>query len=530
MENSNSHFDINSCTSRGVCSLSPNIAALQELVIFFMKECAHYLLELKENGACNKKINLEIINSLSGLVSVNEYSENQLYDIVLNTYYLYKNIKDTYHKICADRNLTHKDLNSGVIFNETVSLSKAIAIGEKLFLENYKKMSLTQKNLTEILLILIKSLCVHLTKLYDFDEPNDEAFLSVLNALDFLNINESDNLIKIINELAELDSELQLKISRLIFEKFGSISKVEVSRSTSHGKAVLVSGNNFFDLRNVLEKTQDKNIDVYTHSALLVAHSLEQFKKYKNLKGHYGDDTQSCILDFATFPGAILMTKSSRTITDYLYRGRLFSTDYTVPSGVVKIENDNYEELIRATLEAKGFKRGKERHNITVGYNKDEIIRQVEKIVSCLKSGKISRLFIIGMDSYSEVQKEYYKKFFSNMRKDEYAISFFYESDNKNVLTINIGNYQPLATYIIYKFLKQYYPISSDNLIFFCTTCNVMTMSNIVMLKLKGAKNIYMNNCSPTMINPSVLDTFLNKFKVNLTTDALSDLKIIRER
>ncbi len=528
--NKNTNSDINACTSRGACSLAPNIAALQELLILLLKEEAHYLLELQSAGADNNKINLDIINDIASLVSVNEFSENQLYSIVLDNYYRLCNIKETYYEICKKMNIMSKDLESSVQFSEKVPVSRAIALGERIFLENYKKMSLIQKNLTDILAILIKSICIHLVKSSDFNSFDTNAYIQMLKSLDFMNkhsINEID-LKNQIEQLAREDSRIQLKISSMLLDEFGGISKVNVSHSTNKGKAILVSGNNFFDLLNVLEQTKDRNIDIYTHSNLLITHALNKFRDYPNLKGHYGDTTESCILDFATFPGAILLTKNSKSNTDYLYRGRLFSTDYTVPQGVIKIENNNFEELINSAIESKGFKRGKLKQDSVVGYDIDEVDKKLDKIAQGLISGKISHLYIIGMDSYSEYQKEYYKQFFSKMKRDEYAISFFYESNNKNVFTINIGNYLPLVTNIVKNFLDKY-SIENNKITFFCTTCNVMTISNIVMLKVRGANSIYMSDCSPTMINPSTMETFIKEYGVNITSDAITDIKYIRK-
>ncbi len=530
--NFNMNYEANSCTSRGVCSISPNIAALQELIIFFMKESAHYLLELHKLGASNNKINLNIINNIASLISVNEYSESQMYDMVMDDYFLLKNIKDTYYEMCKKNNIVPIELESDIYYNEQVTISKAISLGEKLFLTNYKRHSLILKNLIEILMIMIKTTGIHLAKLYEFGIFDDEKYNFILKCLDELNKKQPDeSTIKSkINELAIINNKLQIQLCELIFDKFGTIAKVNISRSTERGKAILVSGDNFFDLKNILEKTIDKDIDIYTHSNLLIAHTLQEFRKYKHLKGHYGDTTQSCLLDFATFPGAILMTKTSKSITDYLYRGRLFSTDFTVPVGVVKIENNNFDEVIRASQEAKGFKKGKLKSEISAGYNEQEIEQKFEKISNALKSGKLSRLFIIGMDSYSETRKEYYRQIFSNMKKDEFAISFYYESQNKNVLTINLGNYQPFATNILFNYFAKYYPIDSENLTFFFTTCTITSLSDILIHKEFGAKNIYMENCPSSILNPTAFENFTKEYNIKLTSDAFTDLKNIRTK
>lgn len=525
------YIDTNECTSRGVCSVAPNIAALQELLMYFLKHIAHYVVELEKLGANNQSIKFDIINDIATLVSSNEFSEKQLFSIVQKEYFLLEATKKTYKEICTKENITAKELKSSIRFDNTTPIPKAIAIGEKLFLEKYNRLTSLQKNLMEILLTMVKSTCLNLIKMNDFNEFNEDIYHEVLATLDILNHGKIQNskIKEQINKFANLDHRLQLEISSLLLSDFGEISKVKVSHSSRKGKAILVSGNNFFDLLKVLEETRGKDIDVYTHSNLLITHALKKFNDFENLRGHYGDTTESGILDFATFPGSILLTKNSRNNTEYLYRGRLFSNDYIVPEGVVKIKNEKFEPLIEAAQNAKGFSKGKTKEDTALGYNEAEINEQIDNIIKKLENNEITNLYIIGMNAYSEVQKAYFKEFFAKMNKNEFAISFSYESKNENVLTINVGNYAPLATSIIHKIFEKY-PINNEKIVFFFTTCDVMSISNIVMLKNFEAKNIYMATCPPTLVNPSVFDTLKREYNINETTEPMEDLRKIRQK
>jgi len=529
--NKNTYIDTNECTSRGVCSVAPNIAALQELILFFLKQAAYYILNLEKFGASNDKIKLDIINDIASLVSINEFSENHLYSIVIKDYYLLENAKKTYAKLCSDRGLPTNLLKESIKFAPSMPISKAIALGEKVFLGKYNKLASSQKNLISILLTLVKSNSINLIKLNDFEHFDNNTYHEILETLNLFNYSkfQTQKLKNQITKLAQNDNKLQLLISKTLLEHFGDIEEVEVSHSTRKGKAILVSGNNFFDLMNILEKTQDKDIDVYTHSNLLITHALCKFRQYEHLRGHYGDTTESCILDFATFPGAILLTKNSRNNSDYLYRGRLFSNDYIVNQGVIKIEDNDFSPVIESALSAKGFAKGKSKENTCLGYNASDVDEKLQSIVQKLETGEISRLFIIGMNAYSEVQKEYFREFFARLDKHEFALSFGYESKRKNVLTINLGNYTPLATNILHKLFDKY-PITSERVTFFFTECDVMTISGIVMLKSAGAKNIFMAECPPTLINPSVFDTFKKEYEITETTSADADIIKIREK
>ena len=404
-----------------------------------------------------------------------------------------------------------KDLKEKILFSEKTSISKAISIGEKIFLRNFNTRSSEIKNLITILDIVMKSVSLNIIKLTDFNEYDTHAYDEVISTLDLFNHRpiSSKKVADSINKLAELDNNLQLKISDLLLSSFGGISKVEVSHSSRKGKAILVSGNNFFDLLKVLRETKGQDVDIYTHSNLLITHALKVFHEFEHLKGHYGDSTENCILDFATFPGAILLTKNSKNNTEYLYRGRLFSNDYIVPKGVIKVENNDYSELIEAAKEAKGFSKGKSKPDTILGYNENELNKKFDMIVEKLNNGEIKRLFIIGTEAQLLVQKEYFKDFFNMLNDDEFVISFSYESSRENVMTIPIGNYIPLATNILMKFFEKF-SINDDSIVFMFTTCDVMTISNIIKLKSVGAENIYMAKCSPTLVNPAVFEKLLN--------------------
>lgn len=531
-EYNKSYIDTNECTSRGACSVAPTIAALQELIMYMLKQISHYVLELEKLGANNQSIKNAIINSIATLVSSNEFSEKQLFSLLQNEYQLLVDIKEKYKTLCTKNKVQTKELKFIIEFNENTTLAKAIGQGEKLFLQKCTKLTQTKKNLREILLFLVKSTCLNLIKSHDFNKLEECVYQQILKTLDLLAHDtdiKTSKIKELINEYANTDNKLQLNISKFLTESFGNISKVRVSHSTRKGKAILVSGNNFFDLLKILEDTKDKNIDIYTHSNLLITHAFSKFNQYENLIGHFGDTSENGILDFATFPGAILLTKNSRNNTEYLYRGRLYSNDYIVPQGVIKIENDDFTPLIETSLNAKGFSKGKTKDYTTIGYNENEIKTQLETLIEGMKNKSIERLFIIGINPYSEIQKEYFNEFFAKMNKNEFAISFSYESTKKNVLTINVGNYIPLATAIISDLFKKL-DIKSPQITFIFTTCDVMSISNIILLKNNNAQNVYMATCSPTLVNPSVFSTLKKEYKINETTTPENDLYKIRQK
>ena len=162
-------------------------------------------------------------------------------------------------------------------------------------------------------------------------------------------------------------------------------------------------GYNIKELENILENVKNENIDVYTHDDMILAHTFPKFRKYAHLKGHFGKGLENCLIDFAIFPGPIILTRNSLHNIENFYRGRLFTTDYSIsPKGVIKIDSSNFEEVITSAKKAKGFKTGKICNSIIIGFNYDEITELIdEKIKSC----KYKQIFIIGPDENIEEQK-----------------------------------------------------------------------------------------------------------------------------
>ncbi|MBE7712583.1 MAG: hypothetical protein E7Z87_02435 [Cyanobacteria bacterium SIG26] len=532
VNNYNKHIeDVNECTSRGTCSVSPSIAALQEVAFLMLQQISHYILLLEQLGARNESVSNRLAISLASLVSVNEFSDTQLFSIIKNEYFLLKNTKETYLNLCKTSNILPKRLKNGIKFFENTSLPQAIALGEKIILDRYKKYDNEQKNLIIILEMILKSVCFNISNLLDFGENESSSIDFIINILDLFNHNKinSQKLIQLISELSVLDGELQLKISELLLDKFDGLSETNVSHSTAKGKAILVSGNNFFDLLKLLEATKDIDIDVYTHSNLLIAHSLNKFKEFANLKGHFGDKTENCLIDFAIFPGAILLTKNSVNNTEYYYRGRLFTTDYIVPQGVIKIENNNFGPLIEASKNAKGFMKGKIKPDSVVGYNFIDLERDLDVICTKFNNQQIKHLYFVGIDAHLEIQKEYFNDFFKELNDDEFVISFSYSSYKDNVLTIPVGNYTPVVSKILVEIFNKI-SIEDERITFFFTTCDVMSVSGLIMLKKHNAKSLYMVKCPPMLINPSVYATLQSKYNVKTTTVATKDLDNIRNK
>lgn len=520
--NSSESFEYNDCISHGACSVLPNITSMQEIMFILMRQIAYYILKLKNFGIDKETVIYDIIFQFAFIDSIKDLSETQILYMFSKQYSNLVTVRKEYLKLCNESNSSCVDLKNLLKFSAKTNLSSIIKRGDKEFLQKYKRLGLNEKSYSEILSGVIKSVCVNWINLHDYGVYGKFASDSILNALNIFNSSRvSIKKIKLYtDELAKHDVELLKQINELQNKEFGQIQQTSVSTSTTTGKAIMVSGSNLNDLKNLLDALDDEKIDVYTNGNLLIAHAFPLFKKYKQLKGHFGNGMFNTILDFATFPGAILLTRNETQNVEYLYRGRLFTTDEVSAKGVVKIKHNDFKPLIDSSLQAKGFAKGQNRPEIIIGFEETKLNMELDKIIE--KNPK--KIFIIGPSNLSINQIDYFKKFFCSMPDDTYAISFSYNPEKENVLHINIGNDYAL----LYSFMRkifQKFPINSEKLAFFLTKCDVNSLSNIINLKNNGAKNIFLSNCPPLAINPAVLKAFTKLYDINEITTPKEDLK-----
>ncbi len=523
--NSSDNFEYNDCIFRGACSVSPNMSSMQEIMFILLRQISYYMLNLKKFNVENKDLIYAIIFELAFIDSLRDFSEAQVLELFSEQYTNLVKTRKEYLKLCKEKDLPCKDLKNLIKFSAKTNLSSILRLGNKEFLHKYRKLNFNEKYYSEILAVMLKSVSINWINLYDYGVYDEFASDYILNALNLFNLSKLPvHKIKIhIDELAKYDLEVLKQINDLQTKNFGQIELTAVKTSTSPNKAIMVSGSNLNDLKTLLDDLQE-DIDIYTNGNLLIAHAFPAFKKFKNLKGHFGTGVLNIILDFATFPGAILLTRNETQNIEYLYRGRLFTTDKITAKGVVKIENNDFAPLILSSMQAKGFAKGQNRPNEIIGYDKNQLNSFLDKIIE----KNPEQIFIIGTSNLTISRIDYFKKFFSLIPDNAFAISFSYNPQKENVMHINLGNNYALLYDTLQTIFKKI-PVNSPKLTFFMTKCDVNSLSNIINLKNNGAKNIFLSDCPPLVINPAVVKAFTQLYDIREITTPKEDLEKLKK-
>jgi len=518
--------DYNECVSKGICSISPTISALQEVMFVMLCELSHYVTKLELMGAKNDKIKLDIAYNITYLATLQEYTDEQVLQIINTLFSNLIHTKNTYNDVCREKGLDADDITSSIKFENNMEINKLISEGDRAFRIKYK--NFTKPHYAEILLSVLKSLSTLIIDLNDTGSYPQKSLDEVIKALNLYNMHEitEDKIREVIYNISDLNAELMLELNDIKIKKFGEINSVEVSHSTRKGKAIMVSGNNMSELQDVLEAVKDTDIDVYTNGNLLIAHAYSKFREYPNLCGHFGNGVETSVLDFATFPGAIMLTKNEAHNVEYLYRGRLFTTDAIPPKGVAKLSHDNLKPLIDGALDTKGFAHGQKRSSAHIGFNISDVEDKFDDIAEKLKNDTYKYLFIIGLSNHTNTQDEYFKNFFRNKPANSFVISFSYASPCDNVYTIDVANDYALTTELLFKLFERV-PIDSEKITFFLTKCDSSAFAGMIRLNKRGAKNIYMSNCLPTVMNPTIVKAFKKLYNINNMKSSSYDLERI---
>ena len=515
-------YRYDSCISRGICSMNPRTSSLQEVLVLYLKASAYYALKLYENDIVDERIKGMILNTISILVSNPQFSETD-FNVLTHAYNteLPRLIKE-YEAMCNEKGIEPEYLKTVIKYNKELDIINAIQLGEKEFLKKVKELSQETQDLYRILFVIAKSICINILDLETFDIDSKDGYLMILKILNSLNIEETKELgfKDLIIEAVELDNQLMKLLRNSQEKRYGKQRVNDVSYTTTPAKAMLVVGSNIRELEDVLEAVKDKNIDIYTHDEMMIAHTFPKFSEYKNLKGQYGQGIENCLLDFATFPGPIILTRHSLYNIENLYRGLLYTTDFASSKGVIPIKNKDFSNVIKAAEDAIGFKTGKQCETVSIGYDYHNSMEIIEEKLS---QKDYSHIFIVGLNGYTLEQQTYFDKLLKQTPDDVLIISLSYCTQKENVICLN-ACFDVFATVEFAEGLSEKYSIPIS---VFYPKCDRHTISQMIYLREKFEIEVFIGNCTPILLNPNLINTLNSVFKIKGLTSVKKDLSKI---
>lgn len=268
------------------------------------------------------------------------------------------------------------------------------------------------------------------------DEEVNRFFYKALFAvgMDDWGMNE---LLPVVLEVGEVNLKCMALLDKANTETFGDPVPTEVSLAVEKGPFIVISGHDLSDLKKLLEQTEGKGVNIYTHGEMLPAHAYPELKKYAHLKGNFGTAWQNQQKEFADIPAPVLFTTNCLMPPKKSYSDRVFTTEAVAYPKLVHIgEDKDFTPVIEKALELGGYPEDRQFTGInggtkvTTGFARGAVLSVADKVIDAVKSGAIRHFFLVGGCDGARPGRNYYTEFVKQT------------PDDSIVLTLACGKYR----------------------------------------------------------------------------------------
>ena len=538
------------CTRLGVCGKTPEIANLQDLLIYQVKGISCYGKVLSELGHPIEKAVIAFIESVLFTTLTNVNFDAEVHVQLLQES---QKIKDSLReKVSASEgssNLHDSDYCSCHTAQAQYRLpstkSEMLHDAPIAGIMYDKSLDPDIRSLRQTILYGLKGISAYGHQARELGYCSDQVDSFYITALESLTDDRLtvEELIRMTMRTGEAAIEVMKVLDEANTSVYGNPSPHTVNVHIRKGPFIIVSGHDLKDLEMLLRQTEGTGINIYTHGEMLPSHGYEGLKKYPHLVGNFGGAWQDQQKQFDGTHGCILMTTNCLMRPRESYKDRIYSTNVVGWEGVKYMPKKpdgtkDFSEIIRHALELGGFTQDVEPHEIIVGFGHHATLSYADKIVQAVESGKLRHFFLIGGCDGARPGRNYYTDFAQLVPK------------NCMILTLACGKYRfnkmdfggvaglPRLLDIgqcndVYSAIR----IATTLADAFNTDVNGLPLSLIIswyeqkavadllaLLSL-GIRNIYLGPELPAFLSPNVLQYLVDTFHLRKITNPEDDIK-----
>ncbi|CDC70655.1 MULTISPECIES: hydroxylamine reductase [environmental samples] len=510
------------CTLSGVCGKKPDVAAMQDLLVYVTKGLSAVTTALRAQDAkvpveVNRLVTLNLFTTITNANFDKDAIQARIRMTLDETQALLPQVQDVEALPAAARwdgseNWEAKAAQVGVLATEDEdirSLRELITYGLK-GLSAYSK---------------------HANALLQDDEAVD-AFLQRALAATLDDSLTVDDLVALTMETGKYGVEGMALLDKANTSAYGNPEITKVNIGVGKNPGILVSGHDLRDLEMLLEQTQGTGVDVYTHSEMLPAHYYPAFKKYPNFVGNYGNAWWKQKEEFESFNGPILMTTNCIVPPKDSYKNRLYTTGAAGYPGCKHIPGGIGEEKDFSALIAQAKTcpppQEIERGEITGGFAHAQVLALADKIVEAVKSGAIRKFVVMaGCDGRAK-SREYYTEFAKALPKDAVILTAGCAKYKYNKLDLgDIGGIPRVldagqcndsySLAVIALKLKEVFGLSDINdlpIVYNIAWYEQKAVIVLLALLYLGVKNIHLGPTLPAFLSPNVAKVLVDNFGI----------------
>lgn len=405
------------CTKVGVCGKTAEIANLQDLLIYQLKGIACYGKNILDQG---KKVD----------ESVSKFIEDCLFTTLTNVNFdsaVHIELLKESQKIKENlRKQANCEIDRDVaLYNLSNDKESMLKDSVKAGIMYDDKLNEDIRSLRSTILYGLKGISAygHQARYIKYrSESVDEFYITALEALTDDSLTLQD-LIDLSMKAGTASVEIMKVLDEANTTTYKNPSPQQVNVNRRKGPFIVISGHDLRDLEQLLQQTEGKGVNIYTHGEMLPAHGYPSLKKYSHLVGNFGTAWQNQQKEFDGIPGCILMTTNCLMKPKDSYKDRIFTTNVVGWEGLkyVPVKEDgtkDFSEIINKALELDGFTEDEEVKEITVGFGHNAVLSHANEIIEAVKGGKLRHIYVMGGCDGIKPARKYYTEFAQNVPKD----------------------------------------------------------------------------------------------------------------
>lgn len=512
------------CTVSGVCGKKPDVAAMQDLLVYVTKGISAVTTQLRsEEKEIDDNVNHQIIVNLFTTITNANFDKESIITRIKETL----EIKEELLKKVENRD----GLPEAAFWNGTEDTfeDKASHVGI-LATENEDI-----RSLRELITYGLKGLAAyakHAAALAHTDEEID-AFLQKALAATADDALLAEELTALTLETGNFGVRVMELLDKANTAAYGNPEITKVNIGVGKNPGILVSGHDLHDLEMLLEQTQGTGVDIYTHSEMLPAHYYPAFKKYPNFIGNYGNAWWKQKEEFESFHGPILMTTNCIVPPKDSYKDRMYTTGAAsypgcthIPGGVG--EEKDFSEIIAKAKQCQAPEEI-EHGEIIGGFAHAQVFALADKIVEAVKSGAIRKFVVMaGCDGRAK-SRNYYTDFAKGLPKDTVILTAGCAKYKYNKLNLgDIGGIPRVldagqcndsySLAVIALKLKEIFELNDINelpIVYNIAWYEQKAVIVLLALLALGVKNIHLGPTLPAFLSPNVAKILVDNFGIS---------------
>ena len=409
------------CTDFAVCGKTESTAILQDLLVHAAKGIAQFSHRARQFGATDAELDRFLLEALFVTMTNVNFDDAAIEKTIRRAIVLRERAKTLYQNAASKAGKSVEDVHGPATWSPATTTEALVAQGEAVSsLTRRDRFGADIAGLQELLLYGVKGMAAYAEHALVLGHENDSVYAFISEALFYLaeEIPSVEKLLALNLQCGEVNLLVMELLDTANTGAYGHPVPTPVRVEPLAGKAILVSGPDLKDLEKLLMQTEGKGINIYTHGEMLPAHGYPELKKFKHLAGNYGGAWQDQKVEFAKFPGAILMTTNCIQEPQENYENRIFTSGLVGWPGVTHIANGDFSAVIAAALAAPGFAEDGSDKTILVGFGHNAVLGVADKVVDAVKAGAIKHFFLVGGCDGARSGRDYYTEFAESVPKD----------------------------------------------------------------------------------------------------------------